>query len=379
MNKKVLHELFDGYISKFDIFNMPFPGDDENYKWEAVANFQRIFDLDAKDFHKVLHDAEEASVNLVDSFIRPFDGFVRMAEDHEDAETIRGMFRDLFEADKEDLAGQQKRIDEFLRQSDILLEKHYPGSFMYGNDQRSAMAYLWLHDPERYYLCKNTEAKYFANCVGFYDDWGTYANFKLPVYYRFCDELVAAIREYPPLIKTHLSRYENTTRKFHPDHNLHILAFDLIFCVWHYNLFGTNKPLSSKERNLYLAQKEKAEKYLQEVQKAEANLQDLYTAREAIRTMLQSGAAVRYKSYKSYGPAHFLRMDGLSYCFTLGDAPDEMKFKLSAFAEGFLRIDDPSFDEIIAKYASAMRNEYSAQKKLESAKAALLPYEQFLD
>lgn len=376
MNKKVLHELFDGYISKFDIFNMPPPGDDENYKWEAVANFQRIFDLDARDFHKVLLDAEEVSVNLVDSFIRPFDGLVRMAEDHEDAETIRGMFRDLFEADKEDLAGQQRRIDEFLRQCDILLEKHYPGSYLFKNDQRSAMAYLWLHDPERYYLCKNSEAAYFAKCVGFYDDWGTYANFKLPVYYRFCDELVEAIREYQPLLNTHMSRFENTTRTFHPDHNLHILAFDLIFCVGHYNLFGTNQPLSSQEIKLYLAQKEKAELHMKAVRDADTVAQDVITARSEIISLLQSGAAVRHKSY---GPANFKRMDGLLFCFTFGDNPVEMKFKLAAFADGFLRIDDPSFDEIVAKYAPAMRKEYHAQNTLERAKAALLPYEQFLD
>ncbi len=376
MNKKVLHELFDGYISKFDIFNMPPPGDDENYKWEAVLAFRHVFDLDAEDFASVLRKASKVSINLVDSSIRPFDGLAKMAEEHGEGETIRRMFRDLFEADKEDLVGQQRRIDEFLRQCDILLDKHYPGSFMYGNDQRSAMAYLWLHDPERYYLCKNTEAKYFANCVGFYDDWGTYANFKLPVYYRFCDELVAAIREYPPLIKTHLSRYENTTREFHPDPNLHILAFDLIFCVWHYNLFGTNKPLSSQEIKLYLAQKEKAEQHMKAVQDAESGLQDMYTARESIISLLQSGAAVRHKSF---GPASFKRMDGLSYCFTFGDDPAEKKYMLAAFADGFLRIDDPTFDEIVAKYSSAMRNEYSAQKKLTSAKAALRPYEQFLD
>lgn len=376
MNKKVLHELFDGYISKFDIFNMPEPGDDENYKWEAVANFQRVFDLDAEDFASVLKKARKASRNLVDSTVRPFGGLVAMAEEKGESETIRGMFRDLFEADKEDLAGQQRRIDEFLRQCDILLEKHFPGSFMYRNDQRSAMAYLWLHDPERYYLCKNSEAGYFAKCVGFYDDWGTYANFKIPVYYRFCDELVEAIREYPPLTKTHMSRYENTTRTFHPDHNLHILAFDLIFCVGHYNLFGTNQPLSTKEIKLYFEQKEKAEKCLKAVQEAEAGLQDLYTARESIISLLQSGAAVRHKSF---GPASFKRMDGLSYCFTFGDDPAEKKYMLAAFAEGFLRIDDPSFDEIVAQYASAMRNEYSAQKKLERAKAALLPFEQFLD
>lgn len=112
------------------------------------------------------------------------------------------------------------------------------------------------------------------------------------------------------------------------------------------------------------------------VQDAEAVLKDLYMARESVISLLQRGASVRHKSF---GLACFKRMDGLSYCFTFGDDPSEKKFMLSAFADGFLRIDDPSFDEIVAKYASAMRNEYSAQKTLESAKAAMVPYGQFLE
>ena len=375
MNKKVLHELFDGYISKFEEINIV-PEPDENYKWEAVLNFQRALDLDAEDFVQVLKKSRKASKNLVDSSVQPFGGLVAMAEEKGESETIRGMFRDLFRADEEDLAGQQRRIDEFLRQCDRLLEKHYPGSFMYRNDQRSAMAYLWLHDPDRYYLCKTTEAGYFAKCVGFYDDWGTYASFRLPVYNRFCDELVAAIREYQPLVKTHMSRYEHTTREFHPDHNLHILAFDLIFCAGRYNLFGTNQPLSSQEIKLYLAQKEKAEKCFKAVQEAEAGLQDLYTARSEILALLQRGAAVRHKRF---GPADFKRMDGLSYCFTFGDDPAEKKFLLSAFAEGILQIDDPAFDALVAKYAPAMRREYDVQNTLKRAKNALLPYEQYLE
>lgn len=150
----------------------------------------------------------------------------------------------------------------------------------------------------------------------------------------------------------------------------------MIFCVWHYNLFGTNQPLSSQEIKLYLAQKEKAEQRMKAVQDAEAVLKDLYMARESVISLLQRGASVRHKSF---GLACFKRMDGLSYCFTFGDDPSEKKFMLSAFSDGFLRIDDPSFDEIVAKYASAMRNEYSAQKTLESAKAAMVPYGQFLE
>ena len=376
MNQKVLHELFDGYISKFDIINMPPPGDDENYKWEAAAEFQSVFDIDADDFSSVLKKAKIATANLIDSSIQPLGGLAEMAEKHGESETIREMFRNLFCADGEDLTAQQQRIDTFLRRCDDLLEKHYPGSHMFKNDQRSAMAYLWFHDPERYYLCKTSEAAYFANCAGFYDDWGTYGNFNLPVYYRFCNELVDAMKEYPPLIKTHLSRYENTTRVFHPDKNLHILVFDLIYCVGRYNLYGSNRAKTQAEIKLYQEQKKKAEKLLAKVKEAELGLQNLYAAREEIIELLRTGAIVRHKAF---GVAHFERLDDRSYCFTFGESNSEKKFLLSSFANGFLKIEDPRFSEILQKYSSAMMTDYTALQRLDSAKKALLPYERFLD
>ena len=299
-----------------------------------------------------------------------------MAEKHGESETIREMFRNLFCADGEDLTAQQQRIDTFLRRCDDLLEKHYPGSHMFKNDQRPAMAYLWFHDPERYYLCKTSEAAYFANCTGFYDDWGTYGNFNLPVYYRFCNELVDAMKEYPPLIKTHLSRYENTTRVFHPDKNLHILVFDLIYCVGRYNLYGSNRAKTQAEIKLYQEQKKKAEKLLAKVKEAELGLQNLYAAREEIIELLRTGAIVRHKAF---GVAHFERLDDRSYCFTFGESNSEKKFLLSSFANGFLKIEDPRFSEILQKYSSAMMTDYTALQRLDSAKKALLPYESFLD
>ena len=178
------------------------------------------------------------------------------------------------------------------------------------------------------------------------------------------------------MIKTHLSRYENTTRVFHPDKNLHILVFDLIYCVGRYNLYGSNRAKTQAEIKLYQEQKKKAEKLLAKVKEAELGLQNLYAAREEIIELLRTGAIVRHKAF---GVAHFERLDDRSYCFTFGESNSEKKFLLSSFANGFLKIEDPRFSEILQKYSSAMMTDYTALQRLDSAKKALLPYERFLD
>lgn len=92
------------------------------------------------------------------------------------------MFKGLFAEDGGDLVQRQKKIDVFLSRADELLRKYYLTSHMFINTQQSAMAYLWFYDPNTYYYYKATEAKYLADCVEFYDDWGTYSDFYLDVY-----------------------------------------------------------------------------------------------------------------------------------------------------------------------------------------------------
>ena len=94
------------------------------------------------------------------------------------------------------------------------------------------MSYLFFSNPDRHYLYKYNQARIFAQCVGFDDDWGYGSYFKMDVYYRMCDELVEAIRSYPPLLETTERRYQEApwnAGPLHEDTNYHILAFDLIW------------------------------------------------------------------------------------------------------------------------------------------------------
>ena len=152
-----------------------------------------------------------------------------------DERAVRALFRELFVDDGGSLPMRQKKIDTFITASDALIAKTYAGRKdlrRFHNDLRTVMSYLFFNDPDSHYLYKYTQARVFAKCAGFKDDWGYGPYFKMDVYYRMCNELVEAIRSYPPLLEATQRRYQEAPWKEHPLHqdtNYHILAFDLIW------------------------------------------------------------------------------------------------------------------------------------------------------
>ena len=67
MNRKNLNQIFNAYISKFEFLNND--KNNESYKWNAVSEFQRVFNLDApaSAFDSMLREAKKATKNLIDS------------------------------------------------------------------------------------------------------------------------------------------------------------------------------------------------------------------------------------------------------------------------------------------------------------------------
>lgn len=376
MNIKNLTKVFDNYIQKFEFINNA--DNNESYKWAAVLEYQKAFDLDADDFVSVLKKAKQASGNLIDSTVQPFGGLVAMAEKNGEAETIREMFRNLYAEDNGDLEVIQNKIDAFLVACDALLDKHYPGSHLYANDQRTAMGYLWLYNPDKYFFCKTTQAQYLAKCIEFYDSWGTYANFNLPVFYRFCNILLDAIKDNQPLLDTHRSRYEDYPQELHPDTELHILLVDIIFCSQIYGLYDgvAIQERSSAEIKLFLERKAKAADLYAKVQEAEANVVLLHEARAIFDQWLTEGATVKHKMW---GEAVYKGTNKGYFVFYFTKTGETKTFMLSAFANGFLAVDSPDYAAVMDKYKAVIKIDLAAYNNLDAAKKALLPYAEYLD
>lgn len=166
MNKSNLLSIFKKYIDNFEMLNNK--ENDETYKWEIAEKFQS-FDVDAKDFAEMLNGMWKASANLIDSSQQlPFYALVDFSQ--KEPETVREMFRKLYENEFLDINKKQSVIDDFIASSEQLRQKYYPNSRLYTNNQRSVMMYLFLRYPNSNYGYKASQAKSFADCIEFYDD-----------------------------------------------------------------------------------------------------------------------------------------------------------------------------------------------------------------
>ena len=92
----------------------------------------------------------------------------------------------------------------------------------------------------------------------FYDDWGTYTDFNLDIYHRFCDEIVEQMKNHSALMETHKSRFIGAEERMHADEQLHILVVDIIFCAKRYGLYEDIpiKDSSAPAKRLYQERKQ---------------------------------------------------------------------------------------------------------------------------
>lgn len=374
MNKTRLSQLFSNYIEKFEYINNP--DFNETYKWAVVEQYRESFNLDAPDLPAMLYEVWKISENLIDSANQqPFYALVSYAK--EEPETVRKMFRDLFTDDGGDLSLRQAKIYDFIQKSEKLKAKYAPGSWRYTNDQRSVMAYLFFHDPEHNYLYKSTQAHEFAACVDFLDDWGSGANFKLEVYYRMCDELVASMKEFPALIQTHMSRYENAKEQLYEDSGLHVLAFDMIYSSQVYNLYDGIQYSHPKgaDKKLYRERLEKATALKEAYEQARADFERLEKIRATIISHLQIGSSI---IHKVYGDGTIVSLDGSSVSVQFPTQPEPKKFMLiSSLGGGFLKTGTDD-DLLIQANAKLLQMGGSLEQRLKIAETTLEPYQQYL-
>lgn len=375
MNRNNLQSIFKKYIDNFEILNNE--KNDETYKWEIAQKFQD-FDVDAEDFVEMLTYMWKTSENLIDSSQQlPFYALVDYAR--REPETVREMFRKLFADENLDNMSKQAVIDEFIMTSEKLRKKYYPDSHLYMNNQRSVMMLLFLRYPNSNYGYKASQAKSFADCIEFYEDWGPMTDFRLDVFSRMCEQLIEEIKQNEALMETHMSRFENTDRKLHPDDNLHILTLDIIYSSQAYNFYGdmTFDPINAKSRKLYFERVAKAKELAENFEKAKFDAALLDEAKEYITKTLVKGLTVRHRAF---GEGVIEECTGTIVAVRFAKTNEIKKLGLTvAIGNGLVSLPSEEMTQKIKEYIPVLNRETQIPGNLARANDELQPYLEYLD
>lgn len=232
-------------------------------------------------------------------------------------------------------------------------------------------------------MYKATQSQIMADCIEFYDDWGTGDNIRLDVYYRMCDEILAEIKNCPALLETNKSRYDGALHMepgtLHEDKELHILLFDIIYCSHVYNLFDGIifvRP-KSKEKQLIIEQKNKAKELKAAYMVAEKKVQLMEEAFQYFIGAIENAGAVKHKAF---GICDVLSVDSRFIRLKIRKNGEEKKLGFAVvIANGIITIDAPDFREKKNKYQEVMMKANNLSQNLEYAARALEPYEEYLE
>lgn len=375
MNKTNLQVIFKKYIDNFEFLNNS--ENDETYKWEIAQAFQSV-DLDADDFAEMLTNLWKLTSNLIDSSQQlPFYAMVDYAR--KEPETVREMFRKLYADEHLDCDAKQKTIAEFISASEELRMKYYPDSRLYINNQRSVMMYLFLRYPDSNYGYKASQAKSFADCIEFYDDWGPMTDFRLDIFYRMCDQLIEEIKANEALVATHKSRFENTDRYLYPDENYHILALDIIYTSQAYNFYGdmTFAPINAQARKLHFERVAKAKELADAVEKAKEAAEALAKAKEYLDKVLTKGATVKHRMF---GEGSVEKCTGTIVSVYFPKANETKHLGLVvAVGNGLLTLESEEATTTLREFLPVLSKEQDIPKNLARAVEELQPYLEYLD
>ncbi len=381
MNQNSLNQIFQHYIDKFELVN-----NDEHkeyYKWQVCHRFPGLMQaaLSAPDetFSRELYKVKKATFNIIDSYTQPLMGLVELAK--EEPAAVRKILQDLYEPDGGDLKVQMAILEQFFAKCGELVDKYYPGSYLYKQNSHSASALLFLNDPDHHYMYKASHCWRFADCVEFYDDWGTGDNINLDIYYRMCDELVDAIKQSPAILDVDGSRFDGRLKMrpgdLHADTEKHILAFDIIYCCSTYKLFDgvTYTKRNLKEKKLFMIEKEKEEQAKREYEKAKAEF-DLYN--EAIARfleMISTGDTIRHSTFGEG------TIESIDEKWIVGDFSGiQKKFSLPmCLGNRIIRFDAAEVDESIMKYQDVLKRYDKIPAALDRAVRAIGEYEEDVD
>lgn len=373
MNRVHFDQIIDNYAAQFAELNTG--KKDEVYKWEIAAEFRPMMDAalaaDDTDFPAKLAAVVLLTKQTIDNGAElAFHALADYARNEPQA--VRDALRRLLTPDGGDLEARTQRFTEFLNFCEFMRAKYYPDSWRYRAGIRLPMMITGFYDPDHYYMYKASQAQAYADCVEFYDDWGSGAKMDLRIYHRMCDELIETIKLHPKFKMIRDTRKNYAEKPLHPDTELHILAFDVIFCSTVYNLFeGIHYSVrNAEEKRIHLEKMNEARNARANHAEALDRMARLDYAEAFFAEKLSVGSAVTHKRFGVgtitglSGKVIEVQFSGLDYPSTLVWR-DCVKTGLLSFKT---EENAAEYDELVTLLRQAeviRKNAAIAEKKLE--------------
>lgn len=209
---------------------------DEKYKWEAIEHFQKYWDIQEKDFSKMFAKATEKTFNLLASANNfPKGMIVEFAKI--DSEAVRVMFSNLYD---ENIA-LVERVEKFQATAEHIRLKYNSGNWQnHFQSARAISIYLWLKNPEKYYIFKYSACRIVAMELAsdFIPKKGYIAeNFVGNA--KLLDEIAVFIQQDKELVELYYQMLESSGCQKHSIKNL---TFDFM-------IFFANSLSEEKERH----------------------------------------------------------------------------------------------------------------------------------
>ena len=300
MNRVHFDQIIDNYAAQFAELNTG--KKDEVYKWEIAAEFRPMMDAalaaDERDFPAKLAAVVLLTKQTIDNGAElAFHALADYARSEPQA--VRNALHQLLTPDGGDLEARTQCFTEFLNFCESMRSKYYPDSWRYRASIRLPMMITGFYDPDHYYMYKASQAQAYADCVEFYDDWGSGAKMDLRIYHQMCDELIEIIKLHPKFKMIRDTRKNYAKKPLHPDTELHILAFDVIFCSTVYNLFeGIHYSVrNAEEKRIHLEKMDEARNARANHAEALECMAKLDYAEAFFAEKLSVGSAVTHKRF----------------------------------------------------------------------------------
>lgn len=299
MNCKELGHILGEYVRRFDEFDNA-ETRDEGYKWRAIAQFQRNWDIDAgpDSFLQMFKTATKYQINLFDGhYQQPLGGIRKLLKDKENYCFIKKQFSLLFSDDDGDYDQRQERAQLFAEAVNGRLLQSYPTEEACKHKVYDAINYLSFWRPEDNFICKPASANKVADIIDFIGDIGWGEDFSLSEYYRMCNEILAALDDFPDVLKRNEARRLRESPDLSEAASRHIIVYDVIYCAYQYDLNGvkTRPSIPKKERAAAAEAKKRKEEKESEISVLREQLQAAEAGGRSLPDL--SGQAVHHKAF----------------------------------------------------------------------------------